>query len=72
MQLRYMKEQCFEVSQIWPAYPFGNSNMEQRRTQDFFFRGGFASGFLWGGGGGSTNSVEDTGQRERGSGGGDP
>jgi hypothetical protein len=30
------------------------------------------SGILFGGGGGSTNSVWDTGQRERGSGGGSP
>ena len=29
-------------------------------------------GILFGGGGGSTNSVEDRGQRERGSGGGSP
>jgi hypothetical protein len=35
----------------------------QWRTQEFFFGGG---------GGGSTNSVEDRGQRERGSGGGSP
>jgi len=28
--------------------------------------------FCWGGGGSSTNSVEDRGQRERGSGGGSP
>jgi len=29
-------------------------------------------GFLWGGGEGSTNSVEDRGQKARGSGGGSP
>jgi hypothetical protein len=37
--------------------------LAQRRTQEFFFAGG---------GGGSTNSIEDRGQRERGSGGGSP
>jgi len=36
-------------------------NIGQWRTKDFFL-----------GGGGSTNSVEDRGQRERGSGGGSP
>jgi len=37
----------------------------QRRTVAY-------PGILFGGGGGSTNSVEDRGQRERGSGGGNP
>ena len=38
-----------------------DSRLTQWRTQEFLF-----------GGGGSTNSVEDTGERERGSGGGSP
>jgi hypothetical protein len=46
----------------------------QWRTQEFFSEGGFTPGifFLAGGGGMSTNSVEDRGQREWGSGGGSP
>ena len=39
---------------------FRKVGIYQWRTQEFFFRGG------------STNSVEDRGQRERGSGGGSP
>jgi hypothetical protein len=38
-------------------------------TQEFFFRGGLRQEFF---SGGSTNSVEDRGQREQGSGGGSP
>jgi hypothetical protein len=37
-----------------------------------FFIGGFTPGIFFWGGGGSTNSVEDRGQREWGSGGGSP
>jgi hypothetical protein len=43
----------------------------QWRTQEFFRRGGYSWKF-WGGGGGLTNSVEDRGQRDWGSGGGSP
>ena len=60
---------CYRLSQpqghsaIGRIMSMKNSNdtsWNQWRTQDFF------------GGGGSTNSVEDRGQRERGSGGGSP
>jgi hypothetical protein len=53
-----------------PNIPLSN----QWLTQEFFCLGGlWQEGFFGGQGGGmSTNSVEDRGQRERGSGGGNP
>jgi hypothetical protein len=62
---RYFVANKYTSNQSTNVYFYSLSNsllVNQWRTQEFFF----------GGWGGSTNSVEDRGQRERGSGGGSP